>query len=189
MELLASDVCRGDMKTKLFLASVLVAASGVTVGLAPAVDGKTACDVARVNYVPYPGSGKGLSGIPWLSGSGTSGLVALLWYWPRDWQRQRVPDARIFLHGMAPAGYSTKVLWAFLAPTARNRGGEQLVVRGRLQDGPGTLRQEFVEIGYDGQDGAPSYASIIDVPKPGCWRLDLSTGKLRSSVVLRAVKR
>jgi hypothetical protein len=40
---------------------------------------------------------------------------------------------------------------------------------------------------YSGQRGAPSYASVIDVPEPGCWRLHLSTGSLRASVVFRAI--
>lgn len=171
--------------TFVFLLAAAVLAGGLA---ATSADGKTACDVSRVSYTAYPGTGKGLRGIPWLAGSGSSGLVALLWYWPRSWQRERVPDARIFLHGTAPAGYSTKILWAFLAPSIKNRGGDHLVVRGHRLDGPGTLKQEFAEIGYEGQNGAPSYASIIDVPRTGCWRLDLSTGTLRGSVVLRAVK-
>jgi hypothetical protein len=45
-----------------------------------------------------------------------------------------------------------------------------------------------VAISYSGQNGAPSYASIVDVPTAGCWRLRLSTGTLRASVVLQAVR-
>jgi hypothetical protein len=178
------------MTVKLTLASLLAAFGLLAGGLpAPAAERKAACGAARVNYAPYPGAGRGLSGLPWVAGSGGSGLVALLWYWPRSWRREHVRDARIFLHGVAPAGYSTKVLWAFLAPRVRNRGGDQFVVRGRRLDGPGTLRQTFTAIGYEGQNGAPSYASIIDVPRTGCWRLDLSTGTLRGSIVVRAVTR
>jgi hypothetical protein len=46
----------------------------------------------------------------------------------------------------------------------------------------------FAGIGYEGSGGAPSYASIIDVPKPGCWRLTLTTGKVTATVDLRAVR-
>ena len=65
------------------------------------------------------------------------------------------------------------MLWAFLAPAARDRGGGQLTVEGRNMDAPGTFRDTFAAISYEGQEGAPSFASIIDLPSPGCWRLTL----------------
>jgi hypothetical protein len=49
-------------------------------------------------------------------------------------------------------------------------------------------RQTFAEIWYEGQNGAPSYASIIDLPSPGCWRLTLTTGDLKATIDLRAVR-
>jgi hypothetical protein len=101
---------------------------------------------------------------------------------------RRLRVARIFTGGVAPAGYSTKILWVFLGPKAKGRGGAQLVVRGQRLDGPGTFRQEFAAVSYSGQQGAPSYASIVDVPSAGCWRLQLSTGALRASVVFQAVR-
>jgi hypothetical protein len=115
-------------------------------------------------------------------------LVGLLWYWPESWHQRRLRSARIFTGGRAPAGYSTKILWAFLGRSAKGQGGARLVVRGRRLDQPGSFRQEFAAISYSGQQGAPSYASIIDVPEPGCWRLQLSTGSLRASVVFQAVR-
>jgi hypothetical protein len=146
------------------------------------------CNPARVRYTPYPGGDERLDGIPWLEGQPReSGLVALLWYWPEDWQRQRLHEGRIFTGGVAPAGYNVKILWAFVAPSAKGRGGGELVVEGHRLGRDDTFRQEFAAISYEGQEGAPSYASIIDVPKAGCWRLDLSTGDLQASVVLRAV--
>ena len=74
------------------------------------------------------------------------------------------------------------MLWAFLAPAAR----DQLIVEGRNMDAPGSFRDTFAAIGYDGQEGAPSYASIIDIPSPGCWRLTLTTGDLKAQVDRRA---
>lgn len=95
--------------------------------------------------------------------------------------------ARIFAGGAAPAGYSTKILWVFTGTYARSRAGRQLVVRGRRLDQPGTFTQQFAAISYAGQRGAPSYASIVDVPSPGCWRLRLESGTLRATVELLAV--
>ena len=54
-------------------------------------------------------------------------------------------------------------------------------------DGPGTFRETFSAISYAGQEGAPSYASILDLDRPGCWRLTLTTGELRAHVDIRAV--
>jgi hypothetical protein len=158
--------------------------TGANVG-APAAP----CHPPRVQYTDYPGSGEGLSGLPWVRGEPPDvGLVGLLWYWPENWKRQHVREARIFTGGVAPAGYNVKILWAFLAPPAKGLGGSELVVEGDGLDGRGAFREEFAAIGYAGQRGAPSYASIIDVPRPGCWRLSLTTGDLRASVDFRAVR-
>jgi hypothetical protein len=164
--------------------------STTRVDTGPSVDAPAApCHPPRVQYSDYPGSGEGLSGLPWVRGEPADvGLVGLLWYWPERWSRRHLREARIFTGGVAPAGYNVKILWAFLAPSAKDRGGSQLVVEGDRLDGRGAIRQEFAAIGYAGQRGAPSYASIIDVPRPGCWRLTLKTGDLRASVDFRAVR-
>jgi len=71
---------------------------------------------------------------------------------------------------------------------ARDRGGEELVVAGRRLDADGSFTQRFGAISYAGQDGAaPWYASGIDVPRPGCWRLRVRTAGLSVSVIVRAV--
>jgi hypothetical protein len=160
------------------------AGTGTTV-TAPAAP----CHPPRVQYTDYPGTSEGLSGLPWVRGEPPDiGLVGLLWYWPESWKRRHLREARIFIGGVAPAGYNVKILWAFLAPSAKDRGGSELVVEGDRLDGRGAFRQEFAAIGYAGQRGAPSYASIIDVPRPGCWRLTLTTGDLSASIDFRAVR-
>jgi hypothetical protein len=173
----------------LIAAATIVSGCGGSNSSAPSPARAAGCSPAQVHYTPYPGHGDGLSGLPWIRGvAGSHGLVGLLWYWPPGWQDRHVAEARIYTHGKAPAGYSTKILWAFLADSARARGGNELTVRGRRLDGPGAVRQRFAAIGYSGQGRAPSYASIIDLPRPGCWRLRLSTGALRGTVDLRAIR-
>jgi hypothetical protein len=165
-------------------AGALGTASSVKSGVAP-----TACNPARVNYTRYPGGDSGLGGLPWIRGAPRAvGLVGLLWYWPESWRQRRLRPARIFTGGVAPAGYSTKILWVFLGRSAKGGGGARLVVRGRRLDQQGSFTQKFAAISYAGQQGAPSYASIIDVPTAGCWRLQLSAGTLRASVVFQAVR-
>jgi hypothetical protein len=61
------------------------------------------------------------------------------------------------------------------------------LLKGTRLDARGAFKQRFTAISFEGQAGAPSYASTVDVPKAGCWRLDVSTAKLRGSVVVRAI--
>jgi hypothetical protein len=179
----AAAGCLGDAHAPSSSTSTTARTATVTVAAAPS------CSPPQVAYTPYPGRGDGLGQIPWIRGEPRdSGLVALLWYWPRNWQRRELREARIFTGGVAPAGYNVKVMWVFLGRAARGRAGSELVVEGRRLDGPGTFRDSFPAIGYAGQGQGPAYASIIDVPNPGCWRLNLTTGALRGHVVFRAVK-
>jgi len=181
-----------NAKVALLVVSVLaLLVAGIREEVSKASDARAVapCSSARVHYTPYPGGDRRLAMLPWVRGGQRSdGLVGLLWYWPENWRKSRLTSARIYTGGAAPVGYSTKILWAFLAPSAKSRGGGRLVVRGSRLDRPGSFRQESAAISYKGQRGAPSYASIIDVPAPGCWRLHLSTGDLRASVVFRAVR-
>jgi hypothetical protein len=89
--------------------------------------------------------------------------------------------------GQAPDGANTKMLWVFLGDEAADRAGDELRVVGRRMDGPGRFSDSFAGVGYEGSDGAPSYASIIDIPRAGCWRLTLTTGSLRATVDMRAI--
>ena len=82
---------------------------------------------------------------------------------------------------------NTKIMWAFLSDKAKRAfNGGNLIVRGQRLDGPGKSWQQFVPIGYEGQNGAPSYASIISLPTAGCWRLQIGAGGLHASVVFEA---
>ena len=82
---------------------------------------------------------------------------------------------------------NTKILWAFLSEKAkRTFAGGDLVVKGTRLDGPSSTWQRFAGIGYAGQNGAPSFASIIVLPSDGCWRLQLGAGGLHASVVFEA---
>jgi hypothetical protein len=169
--------------------SASTSSAATTAKVAAAGATEAPCDPPRVQYTPYPGHGEGLSQIPWIQGKPReSGLVALLWYWPENWQRRHLPEARIFTGGVAPAGYNVKVMWVFLGRSASAGAASELVVQGHRLDGPGRFRDTFTAIGYAGQGEAPSYASIIVVPEPGCWRLNLSTGELRAYADFRAVK-
>lgn len=157
-----------------------------------ALGANTPCNAAPVHTGPYPGGAPGLGQLPWLRGAPANlGLVGLLWYWPRAWTDAGFTTARIYTGGLTPGhpeGLSMKILWAFLSPTAKHRySGGHLVIQGRRLDAPGKTWQRFVPIGYAGQNGAPSFASIVDLPSAGCWQVRLSAGGLHATVVFLAV--
>ena len=162
---------------------------GTTASPSASVPQSASCETPSVQYTPSPDKSSGLSAIPWVRGEPrSSGLIALLWYWPRQWEKEQLREARIFTGGVAPAGYNVKILWTFVAPSARGDGGRELIVRGQRLEGNETFTQRFARIGYAGERGPPSYASIIDVPRPGCWRLDLTTGQLSGSLRFLAIE-
>jgi hypothetical protein len=174
---------------------VAAATAVVVLGAAPVVGGgarpvraAAGCPASQVRYDGYGGGDHSMDRIPWLRGRpADSGLAALLWYWPQEWTRGHRRGAAIYTGGEMPQGYSTKVLWAFVGNAQNGRGGRELVVKGTRLDAHGTFTQRFGAISYGGQRRAPSFASIVDVPKAGCWRLDVSTAQLRASVVVRAL--
>ena len=169
--------------------TLLVALASGAGASASATSPAARCNAAVVHYTPWPGGDSRLDNTPWVRGSsGGWGLVGLLWYWPQEWRAEARTRAVIYTGGQAPQGYSTKVLWAFTSRAAVAKGGGTLVVRGQRLGGRGRTVQRFAAISYDGQNGAPSYASIIKLPSPGCWRLSLSTGVLRASVVFQAIR-
>lgn len=173
----------------VLVVTALVVAGRIELGAASSTDTLAACKTARVHHTRNPSGDDRLAWLPWVRGEPRGvGLVGLLWYWPAEWRQRRLRVARIFTGGVAPAGYSTKILWVFVGESAKGAGGARLTVRGRRLDATGSFEQEFAAISYSGQQGAPSYASIVNVPSAGCWRLTLSTGTLRSSVVFQAVR-
>jgi hypothetical protein len=144
------------------------------------------CRAQRVHHTPYPGGDERLYTIPWIAGKPDElGLVGLLWYWPKQWRGVR--RARVFTGDVGPDGQSAKILWAFLEPGVFDRAEGELVIEGENLDGSARFREEFAPISYAGQEGAPSWASSLDLPTPGCWRLTLTTGDLDATVDIRAV--
>jgi hypothetical protein len=147
------------------------------------------CATSVVHYDRYPGTGRALGRAPWVRASPISqGLVGLLAYWTDEWRAGRVTTAQMYAGGTSPVGGNMKILWAFLAPKARTATDAQLLtVKGKRLDAPGKSWQRFHPISYTGQNRAPSFASVIDLPSPGCWRLDLTAGSLHGTTTFLAL--
>jgi hypothetical protein len=178
------------IRPRLVLALIALAISGAgATARVTTAGGSSGCNAALVHYTPYPGGAPGLGELPWVRATSRGlGLVALLWYWPTEWRSREIDRALIYPGGKTRGEINTKIMWTFLSDKAkRDFSGGNLIVRGQRLDGPGKTWQQFVGIGYEGQNGAPSYASIITLPSEGCWRLQLGAGGLRASVIFQAV--
>jgi hypothetical protein len=93
-------------------------------------------------------------------------LTGFLFYYPgTSWAQVQLPGARIYAGGRDPSGErSMKILW--LAPAHLRT--HWLLVSGRRLDGTGFFRQGFRGSGF--------FPSIVDVPAPGCWQLNVAAG-------------
>jgi hypothetical protein len=81
-------------------------------------------------------------------------------------------------------GIFQKILW--WAPSDRRVGG-RLVVRGRTLFGPKRTFVQRFDRAYtdDPADTKAYYPSTVVPPSAGCWKLTLTTGKLRNALVAR----
>jgi hypothetical protein len=164
--------------------AVLLAAFLTGMGATAASGSAASCMSTLVQYAPAPAASQGTEGLPWIQASPASaGLIGQLYFYPgTTWQESALPRARIYPSGHRPDGGATKILWS-----ARLSGtSTELVVSGKRLDAPGKFIQHFPVAGGGGS--SVGYPSIIAIPRPGCWRLDLVSGTRRAYVTLLAVK-
>jgi hypothetical protein len=133
------------------------------------------CRATPVHTTPF--RRQDLRGIPWLTAAPTSaGITGYLFF--------RRPGARgtaAYLHagGTMPDGATTKILWV-----VRNaRGGRVLSITGRNLTGGGTMRQLIPRASSPATD----YPSILNVPAPGCWQLQLRSGNVQGTVTMPVI--
>lgn len=142
------------------------------------------CAATPVHTTPFPR--RDLGGIPWLAATpASSGITAHLFY-----RRPAARGAAAELHtgGKMPNGDNTKILWVVDNPKANVLG--PLTIYGSNLTGQGTMRQVVPRA-----LSATDFPSILTIPAPGCWLLELvsksetATGAtVAGAVVIRAVK-
>jgi hypothetical protein len=152
-----------------------------------------ACAATRVHV----DSGPGNVGTPWIRARPYySGIFARLWvYDARLRSLDFPPRFAVYAGGTSPSGIDMKVLW--FVRNRRVNAGIDLQIVGRKAGGTRTFRQRFWAI--DDPSARPGsgaeFASNIDVPAAGCWRLNLLASTpfnrtpVRGSVVVRAINR
>jgi hypothetical protein len=142
-----------------------------------------ACAATPVHGEPLPQSGS-LSQLKWVQATPhRAGLVGMLWAFDKDIAGDP-PRLALWAGGKAPGtGPNQKILWVI-----RNRGETgTITVRGTQLGGTGgRFKQEFHAVGATDPAGS-LYASIVNVPHAGCWRLDVSSGRVKGSLVVQVV--
>jgi hypothetical protein len=80
-------------------------------------------------------------------------------------------------------GIFQKILWSI--PSDRKGIGGRLVVRGRTLFRPKRTFVQRFNRAYADDTTKAFYPSTIVPPSAGCWKLTLTTGKLRNALVAR----
>jgi len=92
-------------------------------------------------------------------------VVGYLYAYGDELQERSPRRAALFAGGEGPNGEVEKILWFV------RRGGAGVSVGGRRLDGQGAFTRSFPKVGVPDARGGSYYASIIDLPSAGCWRL------------------
>jgi hypothetical protein len=135
-----------------------------------------------VHYVPDGGGDAALSQLPWIMAPPHAGLLGHLFYYDsrNAWKMAGLTSLHMFSGGESPDGrVSMKILWEMRHGTP----SAVLKVQATKLNGPGSSFQEFESTSSD----ASQFPSIIDLPTPGCWRLNLKAGATMGHVVVDVV--
>jgi hypothetical protein len=167
---------------------------GATAGHTTGASAPTQCNSTRVHYRPYSGVEDSFRGLPWIQAVPASlGLVGHLFYYDivKVWEKNRLPDLRIYTGGRTPDGRgSMKILWEL---RRGGGGGAGLGIRGERLDGPGSFTQDvqgalqLASTSTIALARRPQFPSIVNVPAPGCWQLVLTVGEKTGHVTVLAV--
>lgn len=128
-----------------------------------------ACLAAPVHFAPSrtPGAPR----VPWVKAGPIDGYL----FYYAAFAPPAPARATIYTRGRTPSNGGTKILWY------ARRGGFRLTVRGTRLDAPGSFVQRF----QPAQNGF--YSSITVVPTVGCWRLTVTSGRVRGRFAFVAV--
>ena len=145
------------------------------------------CAATPVHGEPLPQSGA-LSSVKWVQATPhRAGIVGMLAAFDETIAGVP-PHFALWAGGHAPGGGpNQKILWI-----VRNVGLDldgRITIRGRELGGKAAFRQQFTVVTDSSAQPAKGteYASIIVIPHAGCWRLDVSTGRVKGWLIVDAV--
>jgi hypothetical protein len=137
------------------------------------------CPITPVFTGPSGGS-PNLDFLPWMKAEPTSsGIVAYLFFVLPGFATTHTYGP-LHTGGGYPDGSTTKILWSINNPNA----SAALEITGKkLSAGHETFQQTFPMASSPRGD----YPSIVNVPTPGCWQLQIKSGTVAASVTFWVV--
>jgi hypothetical protein len=114
--------------------------------------------------------------IPWVEDAQTQITGSLFYYTPT---LRRHVRAIIGTRGRGAGGTATKILW-----WVRGNGSPTLTIVGHRTDATSSFHQTITgpSLGRN-----TTFPSIVTIPTPGCWTLDLRSGSTSGSITFRAL--
>ena len=114
--------------------------------------------------------------IPWVEDAQAQITGSLFYYTPT---LRRHTHAIIGTRGRGQGGTATKILWWI-----RGNGSPTLTIVGHRIDATGSFHQTITgpSLGRN-----TTFPSIVTIPTPGCWTLDLRSGSTSGSITFRAL--
>jgi hypothetical protein len=107
--------------------------------------------------------------------------VGYLFGYGETLQRVSPRRAALFAGGVGSEGEAMKILWGV-------REGRSVVsVTGDRLDAPGTFVRSFRSVGGIAGGDYVYYASIVDIPSAGCWRLTIGSPGTRGRFAVLAL--
>ncbi len=146
--------------------------------LEPAVAVPGACPITPVFTGPSRGSAD-LDFLPWMKAEPpSSGIIAYLFFVRSDFATTHTYGP-LHTGGGYPDGRSTKILWYTLNPHSSN----DLELTGKkVSTDHATFRQSIPMASPVGD-----YPSIVTIPTPGCWQVQLQSGTVTATVTVWVV--
>ncbi len=146
--------------------------------LKPAVAIPRACPITPVFTGPSLGSSD-LDFLPWMKAEpASSGIIAYLFFVRPEFATTHTYGP-LHTGGGYPDGRSTKILWYTVNPHSSN----DLELTGKhLSTDHTSFRQ-----GIPMASPAGDYPSIVTIPTPGCWQLQLQSGTVTATVTVWVV--
>ena len=174
-------MARRTVATRCLAAVPAVAALLLVVVPHTAADVKAStasCPVSHVHYSPDTTAASGLRVLPWLATAPAGRFHAyLFFYGATPWPKLRLPGARIFTTAKARS-VNPKVLWI----PQRAGAGPTILISGKRLDKPGHFASR-----YPRASSGNEFPSYVEVPKAGCWRVTVTSGKLVGVVTFVAI--
>jgi hypothetical protein len=132
------------------------------------------CAATKVEYRPAPsGAPKGVGG-PWVASTNSAFRGYLFYVGATRWAKTKPHGARIFTAKARERVYP-KVLWLALGKSRTS-----ISIQGTRLDHAGSFKATYPGV------GGGQYPSYIEIPTAGCWRVSVSSGRLRGAVTFVA---